>query len=289
MYDLQAIQQACRKWLLRGDENAASARLRGPAVVVQIPDPDHPDPAQRDASDFDAMLAVDSSAATVTSNIADVDFHDRRFYPGMEATLIYPDDARIKVVIEQINPSDLGMNVFSYVFYPYMNNDTVPSSGALSSLVVGPPRVTGQINPLTEAMRDSAGETLTTALEGHDFIPDTGSPFYEEFIIPGPQSQIGVGPGGTTVTTPMYALRFYAPIDSSPADTLNMYVSAAAERFQPRTTIPLTINGQERKLRVRSDTGPYAGQKLPTFENFFSSLLTIPLRLYGTNTLPGES
>jgi hypothetical protein len=64
--------------------------------------------------------------------------------------------------------------------------------------------------------------------------------------------------------------------------TAKRYVQAARVLFAPRTQIPLSTGDT---LRVRADTGPYAGQLQQSTPGFATQPLTIPLRLRSPNVI----
>ena len=121
--------------------------------------------------------------------------------------------------------------------------------------------------------------------ENTAIVPDPDVPYFEEVWISGPQSQRGAGPGGIALTTPQYGIRFHVQEDVGSA-ALNRYLAALMDHFPPR--LSLAVEGSEHRLRVRSDTGPYPGTRLPTGETSYGTLLTIPLRYYFPNFTPSD-
>jgi hypothetical protein len=85
---------------------------------------------------------------------------------------------------------------------------------------------------------------------------------------------------GELEVTPMYAL--YVNLPAETGLTVKRYVNALRTLFAPRTAITLA-NGDV--LRVRSDTGPYAGQLQQGQPGFAVQPLTIPLRLRTANSI----
>lgn len=132
----------------------------------------------------------------------------------------------------------------------------------------------------------AGGRSLTVGLpssrawENIAFQPTAGVPWVEEQFIPGPTSQVTLGPNGELEVTPMYAL--YVNLPAETGLTVKRYVNALRALFAPRTAITLA-NGDV--LRVRSDTGPYAGQLQQSQPGFAVQPLTIPLRLRTTNSI----
>lgn len=132
----------------------------------------------------------------------------------------------------------------------------------------------------------AAGRSLTAGLPSHrawenkTFEPTAGIPWVREEFVPGPTAQVTLGPLGDLEATPMYALYVNVPADSGL--TAKRYVDTLRVLFAPRTAIPLT-NGDV--LRVRSDTGPYAGQLQQSQPGFAVQPLTIPLRIRTANII----
>jgi hypothetical protein len=132
----------------------------------------------------------------------------------------------------------------------------------------------------------AGGRSLTVGLpsqrawENVAFQPTAGVPWVREEFLPGPTSQETLGPNGELEATPMYALYVNAPAETGL--TAKRYVQALRELFAPRTAIPLP-NGDI--LRVRTDTGPYAGQLQQSQPGFATQPFTIPLRLRTRNLI----
>ena len=133
----------------------------------------------------------------------------------------------------------------------------------------------------------AAGKTLTVGLpasrafENANFTPVTGVPYVEENYLPGPSSQVTIGPLGELEIFPMYSLKVNVPtLTGINAD--GRYADALLSLFTPRTAITLS-NGDV--LRVRTDTGPYRGQRLPSAPGFSVIPVTIPFRLRTANSI----
>jgi hypothetical protein len=116
--------------------------------------------------------------------------------------------------------------------------------------------------------------------ENKAFEPTPGVPWVREEFLPGPTAQVTLGPQGELESTPMYALHVHVPAGSGLAP--KRYVQALRALFAPRTAIPLA-NGDV--LRVRSDTGPYAGQLQQSQPGFAVQPFTIPLRIRSFNLI----
>jgi hypothetical protein len=149
----------------------------------------------------------------------------------------------------------------------------------VSALVI---TVSGAVTP--EAV--AGGRALTVGLpssrawENKGFEPTPGVPWVREEFLPGPTTQVTLGPQGELESTPMYALHVHLPADSGLAP--KRYVQALRALFAPRTAIPLA-NGDV--LRVRSDTGPYPGQLQQSQPGFAVQPFTIPLRIRSFNVI----
>lgn len=132
----------------------------------------------------------------------------------------------------------------------------------------------------------AGGRSLTVGLpsnrawENVAFQPTAGVPWVREEFLPGPTAQVTLGPLGDLEATPMYAVFFNVAAETGL--TAKRYVTAARALFAPRTAIAL---GNGDVLRVRSDTGPYAGQLLQSQPGFAVQPLTIPLRLRTANII----
>jgi hypothetical protein len=132
----------------------------------------------------------------------------------------------------------------------------------------------------------AGGRSLTVGLptnrawENDAFEPTAGIPYVREEFVPGPTQQITIGPFGELEGTPMYALYFNCPAGSRL--TAKRYVQAARVLFAPRTEISAS-NGDT--IRVRADTGPYAGQLLTSTPGFAVQPFTIPLRVRSANII----
>lgn len=171
-------------------------------------------------------------------------------------------------------------------FYPGME---VTPAGFATNL----PRVITYVTALALTVLGSVtaegaagGRSLTVGLpsqrawENVAFEPTAGVPWVQEQYLPGPSAQVTLGPNGELELTPMYAL--YVNLPAETGLTVKRYVNALRVLFAPRTAIALA-NGDV--LRVRSDTGPYAGQLQQSQPGFAVQPLTIPFRLRTTNAI----
>lgn len=175
---------------------------------------------------------------------------------------------------------------FTDLFYPGME---ITPAGFATNL----PRVITAVTPLAITVSGAVpveaaagGRSLTVGLpssrawENVAFQPTAGVPWVEEQFIPGPMAQVTLGPNGVLEATPMYAL--YVNLPAETGLTVKRYVNALRTLFAPRTAIPLASGDV---LRVRSDTGPYAGQLQQGQPGFAVQPLTIPLRLLTQNLI----
>lgn len=126
----------------------------------------------------------------------------------------------------------------------------------------------------------SVGLPSQFAIENRAFQPTANIPWVREEFIPGPSSQETMGPLGELESTPMYAL--YVNVAAETGLTAKRYVDALRVLFAPRTPITLADG---HTLRVRADTGPYAGQLQQSTPGFATQPLTIPLRLRTPNVI----
>lgn len=142
--------------------------------------------------------------------------------------------------------------------------------------------VSGSVTPEVAAGGRSlaVGLPSSRAWENVAFQPTAGVPWVREEFIPGPTQQITIGPNGELEATPMYSL--YVNVAAESGLTAKRYVDALRVLFAPRTEITLS-NGDT--LRVRADTGPYAGQLQQSQPGFAVQPLTIPLRLRTPNAI----
>lgn len=127
----------------------------------------------------------------------------------------------------------------------------------------------------------AVGLPALRAWENVRFQPLQGRPYVEEQFLPGTSSQISLGPFGQLEVQPMYVVNVYVPegVDIR-ADAA--YGRALIELFPPRLAITLT-NGDV--LRVRSDNGPFRGQRRNNIPGWSMSSVTFPLRLRTANSV----
>lgn len=125
----------------------------------------------------------------------------------------------------------------------------------------------------------TVGLPLNRAWENDEFEPTAGIPWIREEYLPGPNSQITIGPFGEVEGEPQYVIHFNLPAGTRL--TAKRYTHAGRVLFAPRTQIPITGG----TLRVRADTAPLTGQLLPSQPGFVDQPLTIPLKIRSANTI----
>lgn len=129
------------------------------------------------------------------------------------------------------------------------------------------------------------GKTLLVGLpsrrqwENVEFDPKANDPYIEEQLIPGPNSQITVGPGGTVESLPMYNVLVHVPTQVG-TGAHNRYADAILNLFPPRLAL-VAANGDA--VRVRADTAPFRGQAINTRQGWFTVTVSIPLRSFTIN------
>jgi hypothetical protein len=153
------------------------------------------------------------------------------------------------------------------------------------------PRVITAVSPLSltvsgtlTAEAAAGSRSLTVGLpsqrawENVAYQPTAGVPWVREEFLPGPTSQVTMGPQGELEGTPMYAI--YVNAAAETGLTAKRYVDALRVLFAPRTKILVANVGT---LQVRADTGPYAGQLQNSTSGFATQPFTVPLRVRSPN------
>lgn len=170
---------------------------------------------------------------------------------------------------------DLGMEITPAGFAA----NTLRVLTAVSALAI---TVTGAMTPEVSA----SGRSLTAGLpsgrawENVAFQPTAGAPWIREEYVPGPASQVTLGPLGEIEALPQYAVHVHVGAETKM--TASRYADALMRLFAPRTAIALQ-NGDV--LRVRSDTGPYAGQLQQSQPGFAVKPVVFPLRIRTQNSI----
>ena len=171
-------------------------------------------------------------------------------------------------------------------FAPGMELVPVGFSSSTPRVITGVTALAITVSSTVPAQVAAGGRSLTVGLpaarawENVAFQPTAGVPWVREEFLPGPAAQITIGPFGDLENTPMYAIYFNVAAETGL--TAKRYVTAARALFAPRTQITLA-NGDT--VRVRGDTGPYAGQLQQSTPGFAVQPLTIPLRLRTPNVI----
>jgi hypothetical protein len=171
-------------------------------------------------------------------------------------------------------------------FYPGM--EIVPAGFASNTprVITAVSVLSITVNATLTAEGAAGGRSITVGLpsnrawENIAYEPVAGVPWVREEFLPGPTQQATMGPLGELEATPMYAL--YVNVAAETVLTEKRYVQALRVLFAPRTAITVTNVGI---LRVRADTGPYAGQLQPSTPGFAVQPLSIPLRLRSPNVI----
>ena len=135
---------------------------------------------------------------------------------------------------------------------------------------------------------ESAGAARTLAVglpadrawENVPLDPTTAKPYVEETYLPGPMTQITLGPLGILEADPSYLVRVFVPMENG-VGAARSYVDALFTLFAPRTSI--TVAGAT--VSVRTQPGPFAGQLLQTDSGFASVPFTVPLRVRTANSI----
>lgn len=173
-------------------------------------------------------------------------------------------------------------------------NNSVAVITEVSALVITAKRVvattangvtTYTLAPIT-AEAAAGGRSLAVGLpsqrawENDDFEPTAGIPWVREEFLPGPSSQVTIGPGGELEGEPQYVIHFN--VRAGTRLTAKRYTHAAKVLFAPRTKIHLA-NGDW--IRVRADTAPLTSQLLPSQPGFAAQSLVIPIEARSANAI----
>ena len=143
--------------------------------------------------------------------------------------------------------------------------------------------VTGFITTATapDSVQGAAsGRTITVGLpasrawENIKLVPVPGTPWVEEQYIPGPSTKITLSRTGEIELTPMYQLQIHVPEDTG-ISANGRYADAITDLYSP---ISAFTTSSSIVVQVRSDVGPFRGQRQQSFEGFSVIPITIPLR-----------
>jgi hypothetical protein len=170
---------------------------------------------------------------------------------------------------------DLGMEITPAGFA----TNTARIVTGVSALTI---TVSGAVTPEVAA----GGRSLTVGLpasrawENIHFEPTARVPWVREEYLPGPTAQVTLGPNGEIEALPQYVV--HVNVANETGLTASRYADALMRLFAPRTALALA-NGDV--LRVRSDTGPYAGQTQQSQPGFSVKPVTFPLRIRTANSI----
>lgn len=166
--------------------------------------------------------------------------------------------------------------------------EIVPAGFAtnVARIITGVSALTITVSGAVAVEAAAGGRSLTAGLpsmqawENRAFQPTAGVPWVREEYLPGPTAQVTLGPLGELEALPQYAV--YVSVAAETGLTVSRYADALMRLFAPRTAISLA-NGDV--LRVRSDTGPYAGQLQQSQPGFAVKPVTFPLRIRTANSI----
>lgn len=133
----------------------------------------------------------------------------------------------------------------------------------------------------------AAGRTISVGLPAHrawentDFTPVSGKPFVEEDYVPATNTLITLpADTGQLEETGLYILKWYG-LATYGVTAIRKSIDAVKALFAPGTALTAGSN----TVRVRTDTGPYAGQLLPQGNGWSVVVLTVPWRTRTTNAI----
>ena len=255
-----------------------------------------------------------ASTGTVTSSLGFAEFSDSQagklaagsviVVGGVSYTLLTFNGGTLATLSDEptFGASAFTMGFLAENFSPGMEitpagfaNNSHAVITEVSALSITAKRITGTtVNGVTTytlgaitAEAAAGSRSLTVGLPSQrawendaSFEPTAGIPYVREEFIPGPTEQVTIGPFGELQGWPQYAMHFNAPAGSRL--TPKKYVQAARILFAPRTQITAS-NGDT--IRVRADTGPYAGQLQTSTPGFAVQPFTVPLRVRSPNVI----
>lgn len=141
--------------------------------------------------------------------------------------------------------------------------------------------------PATVVEAETTGRTISAGIpsrrawEMTRFTPTAGVPFIEDEFVPATSQLVSVPASGGIVTeTGLYVVKLYG-LPAYGSSAIRRIADGMLARFTPGT--PIVVSGAV--VRVRSDTGTYAGQILPTDDGYAVVVLTVPWRADSTNTI----
>jgi hypothetical protein len=156
-------------------------------------------------------------------------------------------------------------------------NDAVKTATAVTALAITAP---GCVAEAEAARTLTVGLPEGMAWEAKEWEPITGQPWVEEQFIPGPVTQITLGPGGELESLPLYVVNILCPAGVG-VGAARTYAREILELFAPGT--PLTVAGST--LQVRRKTAPFEGQLTRPQPGFVSVPVTVPLRFRSANVI----
>lgn len=173
----------------------------------------------------------------------------------------------------------VGMELVSSGFTASANNVTTTITGVTATVVTVAATLTAEGAAAARTL--AVGLPAQRSWENVRFSAEMGRPWVEEQFLPGTSSQISLGPFGQLEVQPMYVVNVYVP-EGADIRADAAYGKALIELFPPRLAITLTGGDV---LRVRSDTGPYRGQRRNNVPGWSMSSVTFPLRLRTANSV----
>lgn len=112
-----------------------------------------------------------------------------------------------------------------------------------------------------------------------DFTPTSGQPYLADAFVPATQRLVSVSRNGTVEETGLYVLTWHG-LSGVGRSAIAAGVQAVLEAFPPGATFASQAGDT---IRVRSDTGPYAGQIIPVDGGWAVCTIRIPWRAYSAN------
>lgn len=127
----------------------------------------------------------------------------------------------------------------------------------------------------------SVGMPSTEALENTGAEPEIDAPYWDEDYVPaGPRLLSAPANGGTVEDAGAYVVKLYGVTGTGYAATRKL-ADALLLKFAPGTTIAVGSD----TLRVRTDTGPSAGQIIQLKGGRHLCTVTIPWHAFTTNAI----
>lgn len=127
----------------------------------------------------------------------------------------------------------------------------------------------------------TVGLPVVQAWENIVLNPQPNQWYLEENYLPGPVTQITVGPNGELEGLPMYVLKLYAPKNTG-IRAIYSVSDALLNLFAPRTAITLSSGDV---VRVRTTPAPYRSQLLQADPGWAVIAITIPCLIRTPNQI----